>query len=469
MTEKEVDIFEKRPVFNSILTLAIPTVISQLVTVIYNAADTFFIGQIGDPNQVAATNLSLPFFFLINAFANLFGIGGASLISRTLGEGNNEKAKRVSAFTIWTFVVVSILYGIIVYFISPHLFPLFGADDLTFPYCRQYVFWTVTIGALPSVANMVFAHLVRSEGYSKQASFGMVLGAVINMLLDPLFILVFKLEIQGAAIATMISNTIATSYFIIYLLIKRKKTVITLNPKYYSGKDGIAKEVLLTGLPSATMSVMVACSNLTLNKLMSGYGNEAIAGVGIARKIDLVTLGITLGISQGVVPLIGYNYAQGNYKRMNKTIKTTFRIILVVALTCMLLLFTLAHPIVKFFIDDETTVTFGEAFQRIICLSGLSVAMAIFITSTFQAVGKKIQPLIISLLRKGFLDIPIMILLNHLVGVYGIVWAMPIADTLGMTIAVILVIPFLKKMRHAQKEDIVEKVEDNTTTKRETL
>lgn len=216
--------------------------------------------------------------------------------------------------------------------------------------------------------NAEFAHLVRSEGYSKQASFGMILGAVLNIILDPIFIFPLNMQIAGAALATMISNLIATFYFIILILRKGNNTVLTLSPLDYSIKDNIASEVLLVGLPSAMMSLMATISNITLNRLMSSYCNEAIAGVGIAKKIDVLTFGIATGMSQGVVPLVGYNYSARNYARMKKAILTTLTLSLSVAVVCTLLLFTCAQPIVKAFIDDALTVEYGQVFQRIICI-----------------------------------------------------------------------------------------------------
>ncbi len=452
MTNKEIDIFENRPVLKSILSLAIPTVISQLITVLYNTADTFFIGQIGDPNQVAAANLCMPFFFFLNAIANLFGIGGASLVSRLLGSQQYEKAKKTSSFTIWSALVCTLFYSIIILFTKSYILPLLGANNLTQDFSETYVFYVICLGGIPTVFNVTCAHLVRSEGFSKQASFGMILGAVLNIVIDPIFIMVLKMEIMGAAIATLISNVVASLFFIVYLLKKKEDTYIKLNPKYYSVKEHIPREVILTGLPSAALSILVAFSNLTINKLMSEYGNEAIAAMGIARKIDLVTMGISLGISQGVVPLIGYNYASKNYKRMKKAIKETFFIIMGFAFVSVIVLFTFAKEIVGLFIDDALTVQYGEGFQKIFALSGIGQSSAVLFTGLFQAVGKKVQPFIISTMRKGVVDIPFMFILNNAIGINGIVWAMPIADTFGMILSIILFVPFWIKLNKLTKE-----------------
>ena len=203
--EKE-QLFSSAPVGKAVISLAIPTVIAQLITVVYNMADTFFIGQLGDPNQVAAATLAMPVFMFLTAFANLFGIGGASMISRCLGAGNREKAKHTSAFCIWSATAVAFCYGVVLVWMKDTLLPILGTNADTSEYCASYIFWTIGVGAVPTVLNAELAHLIRSEGYSGQASFGVAFGGILNIILDPIYIFVFKMDIAGAAVATMLSN-----------------------------------------------------------------------------------------------------------------------------------------------------------------------------------------------------------------------------------------------------------------------
>ena len=446
MKTKEEILFEDAPVNRAVLSLVIPTVISQLITVVYNMADTFFIGQIGDPNQVAAVSLCMPMFVFLTGLANLFGIGGSSLMSRSFGRGDHRKAKQAAAFSLWTALGISLLYGIALTLAQSLVLPAVGADAETYDFCRQYLFWTITIGAAPTVLNQELAYLVRSEGHSAQASFGVALGGVLNILLDPLFIFPLGLELAGAAIATMLSNVAATGYFLCLLFRKRQTTDISFLPRYYTWGSRIPQEVLLVGLPSCLMNLMGVLSNITLNKLMSGYSNAAVAGIGIAKKIDMLSFAIATGMSQGVLPLIGYNYSAKNYQRMKTALKADFRISFTVALAGSVLLFTCAGPIVKAFINDAETVQYGQLFQRIICITGPCISVTMLAITSFQSVGKKLEPTILSLLRKGGLDIPFMFLLNHLAGVNGIVWATPIADLGAMTVAILLFIPFWRRL-----------------------
>lgn len=440
-------LFTTDPVQRAVISLAVPTVISQIITVIYNMADTFFIGQLGDPNQVAAATLAMPLFMFLTALANLFGIGGASFISRCLGAGNREKARSTASFCIWGAAAAAFCFGTGVTLLRGVLLPLFGADAETFSHCASYVFWTIGLGAVPTVLNATLAHLIRAEGYSAQASFGVALGGILNILIDPVFIFLFRMEIAGAAIATMLSNVAAMIYFRLFLYRIRKQTVITPSPRCLTLKQGIPGEVLAVGFPSCVISVMGTLSNLTLNRIIAGYSNEAVAGMGIAKKIDLLAFAIAQGMTQGTLPLIGYNYSSGNRKRMLAALKTLLVDCLAVAFAGMALMFFGAGPMTRCFISDGTTVEYGRNFLRIVCLACPTTALNFLVITLFQATGKKLQPLILSLLRKGGLDIPLMLLFNARLGVSGIAWATPLADGLALVVSAALVLPYLRTLR----------------------
>lgn len=434
------------PVRKALLKLIIPTVISQIITVIYNMADTFFIGQLNDPNQVAAVTLTLPLFMFLTALSNLFGVGGSAVISRCLGSGNKERAKHCAAFCFWGAAALALCYGILLYSVRGIFLPFLGTDADTYDYTCRYIFWIITIGAVPTVLNATLANLIRSEGYSKQASFGVAMGGVLNIGLDPLFIFAFKMDVAGAAIATMLSNLAATVYFLLFLRKIRAQTAITPAPGLFRMNDKILSEVFLSGLPSFIMTVMGTISNATLNYLASTYANTAVAGLGIAKKIDSLAFMIAQGMTQGAISLIAYNYASGNRQRMNAAIKNALGITLGVALVILVTLFFGAKVITARFIDDAETVRYGERFLRINCLSAPTTALNYMIITVFQATKEKTKPLILSFLRKGTLDIPIMLGMNAMVGVTGILWATPIADTIALVIGLFMFVPYYKKI-----------------------
>lgn len=446
MREDKSELFSSVPVSRAVLSLVIPTVISQLITVAYNMADTFFIGKLNDPAQVAAATISMPVFMFLTGIANLFGIGGSSLISRSLGAGDRERAKHTASFCIWSGIAIAFVYGMLLAVLRPMILPVLGAKSETYDYVYQYIFWTITVGAVPTVMNSELAHLVRSEGYSRQASFGVAFGGVLNIFLDPLFIFGFRLEIAGAAMATMLSNTAAMIYFAILLYRKRKNTVILPAPKYFTLGSHIPGEVLTVGFPSFLMILMGTVSNTVLNSLLASHSKEAIAGMGIAKKIDMVAYAVAQGMTQGALPLIGYNFSAGNRKRTTAAIKITALYALCLAMAEMIVLLLCAGQVTNFFIDNAETVAYGRAFLRIIALACPATTMNCLIITVFQATGKKAQPLFLSLLRKGGLDVPLMFWFCHLLGVTGIAWATPLAELIGLTIAAALFIPYFKKL-----------------------
>lgn len=440
-------LFSSAPIKKAVFSLAAPTVLSQLITVIYNMADTFFVGRLGDPLMVAAATVSMPLFMLLTAFANLFGIGGASVISRALGAGDKKRAARCSSFCIFGAAALSLFYGVLIMIFENAVLPVLGADGETSKFASSYIFWTVAVGSLPTVINPLLSHLVRSEGYSKQASFGIALGGVLNILLDPLFIFVFKMDITGAAIATLISNIAATCYFLLFIFVNRHILAVNFSPKNFTLGEKIPQEVLSVGLPSFFISMMATVSNTVLNNIISSYENAAVAGMGIAKKIDLVAFAAAQGMTQGTLPLIGYNFSSGNKKRMHDSIKALFLMCLTVSSAAAVLLFFGAKPVTACFINDAVTVGYGKTFLRIICLACPTTALNFFAITVFQATGKKLQPIILSLLRKGSLDVLLMLLFNSLFGLSGVAWATPAADSVALLVSTALVVPYIKKLK----------------------
>lgn len=439
------EIFTSVPVPKAIFVFALPTMLSQLIAVIYNMADTFFIGQLGDPDQVAAATIAIPVMQVLVAITNLFGIGGAAAVSRSLGRNNRKKAMLISVFSIWTGMVCALLYGAAVYFWDVALLPFLGAEGPVHGYAVQYLFWVITVGAVPSVLNPLLAQLVRSEGYSGEASFGIAFGGILNMVLDPFFIFVLDMGIEGAGIATMLSNCAAVGYFLVFIHRIRRETVIRFRLKYYPLKKDIISDVVLGGMSGALMTLMAMSSNTVLYSLMAGYSNTAVAGMGIAKRIDLIAFAVGQGMAQGILPLVAYNYAAGNIQRMNAVIRTAFFYSFFVAAAGMFALFFGAENITAWFIDNEQTVHYGERFLKVICLCCPTMAINFMLITVFQATNQKFQAMALTAMRKGPIEIPLMYGLNAWLGVYGIAWATPLADWLGFAFGTVMFIRFYRR------------------------
>ena len=431
MKNDKAELFETMPVGKALLTMAIPTIISQLITMLYNIADTFFIGMSNDPYKVAAASIVSVLFFMLNALANLFGVGGGSLLSRLLGEKREEDARRVGVFSLSGSLALATVYSLVCLSFTEPLARLLGASDNTVDYASSYLFWVVVLGGIPSTVGLTLSHLLRSAGYSKESGFGLALGGICNTLLDPLFMFVLLPagnEVTGAAIATMLSNTITLVYFLLVYRRLQNKTVLSLSPRYIRLPRKLIAGIFSIGLPSAITSLLANLTNIIRNNLTANYGDIEMAAYGIVAKADMLPLNIGMGLCQGMMPLVAYNYAARNYPRMRSFTRAAQISGMATACFFILLYEIFASQIIWVFIRDEATIAYGRNFLRIACLA------TPFIISNFQkiyclqAMGKGKESLLLGVCRQGLLAIPILLVMNHFVGLYGVIMAQPISD-----------------------------------------
>ena len=435
------------PVSKSLIALSVPTIVSQMIAVIYNLADTLFIGKLNDPSQVAAVTYTLSLMILFNAVANLFGVGGAAYIAHALGRGEREVAKKAASFCLFAGIGLSVLYSIVISSFQSFIFPVLGASGDSLRHVQEYAFYTVMLGSLPAVMNPLLAHLLRGEGNAFGASIGVAMGGILNILLDPLFIFAFKMEVAGAGLATMLSNVIACIYLVIYTIMKRATTVVNLWPKNALIQKDAIKEIVVAGLPNFVISVMASASNMVGNYLFSTYGDQIVAGWGIARKIDILAFAIAQGMTQGSLPLLSYSYSAKKKDRLFKSMKLAFVYSMAMAGIGLILLYTLAKPASRLFIEDEVTVSYAEVFTRILSFTCLTTAPSFMVITVFQAMGRKWQPFILSFFRKGILNITFSIIFATFFNEYGIAVATPVADAVAMTVSLSLFFVYYRKFK----------------------
>lgn len=420
ISDSRKEIFENYPVSKAVLTLAVPTVINQLVTTIYNLMDTYFIGKCNDTNMVAAVSLGGTAMMLLSVIGNLFGVGGGSLISRCLGAGKREDAKAVSAFCNLIGAILALIVGVCVIAFAEPLVYVLGADASTAAYTEQYLFWTMGVGALPTIMTLIIGNQIRAEGNSKHEMLGMSCGYIVNLILDPVFILVLNMGVAGAALATMISNAIAVVYFLIFMYRTRHDSALSIAPVRIKSGAKMAGDVFSVGLPAALNNLINSASRIVLNNLLAIYGPTAVAAMGIVRKIDEIPMHIATGLTQGTMPLIGYNYASKNHDRMEKCRK--FSLLLAVSISggLGLFCFVFAPQLIGVFIKDAAVISTGTVFMHlhVICLPVMAANFAI--RSVFQAMGKGPRALLVAICRQGVIYVPVMLLLNRLVGVNGV-------------------------------------------------
>ena len=445
---KSTELFETTPIPKAVFQLAIPAIIGQTITIIYNLADTFFVGQLNDNNQVAAVTLCMPIFLALTALSGMLGVGGGSLLSQRLGSRDPEKASVVSGVSFWAAMVISALFSAVVFCFRSPLLTFVGADEHTKPYCLDYLTWTVCIGGIATTMNPVMGYLVRSEGRSSQASIGVAMGGVLNILLDPLFIFGFGLGVKGAAIATCLSNTAAVFYFLLYIRRQQRldQTVIRLRPRRAILDFRLLLEMVTIGLPSFFLSIMSTISNIAATKLMAPFGSAALAAIGVSKKVNSTAFSISQGLGQGVLPLVAYNHSSGNEKRMRSSIFFALGVGAAFSLACVLVFKTIPEVIIALFLRDPDTIALGGEFLDIICFAIPTTTLISLSITAFQGVGQKRQPYLISLLRKGTIDVAMMLILTRTgLGMFGVVWATPIAETCTVITALTLLVRYFRK------------------------
>lgn len=436
--ENREEIFESMPVPKAVASLAIPTILSQLVTMIYNLADTFFVGQTGDPLKVAAVSLAYPAFMVLTALGNLFGIGGGSLISRLLGAKQPLAAKKVSSFSFHACILTALAYSATVFIFMDPLLSLLGASDNTIGFGREYLFWIVAIGGAPTTLSLVIAHLLRSEGWAKQAGTGIALGGTLNIILDPIFIFPLGLGVAGAGIATMLSNIVVVIYYLLVLSRLNEDSVLSIHPRDIALEKRIVAPLLSVGFPACLATVLACVSNSVIFKLASGYGDIPVAAFGIVKKVDSIQMKMGLGLSQGILPLVAYNFSAKRFDRM-KAVSRFARILgICLALLCVVIFELLADGIIGFFIKDNDTIATGALFLRIACLATPLMIANFLMNTTFQAMGKGRQSLIFTACRQGLINIPLLFLMRYLFGLKGLIWTQLLADSLTMIVALVM-------------------------------
>lgn len=437
---KKTELFENTPIPGAVAKLAVPTILSSLVMVLYNLADTYFVGMVNDPVQNAAVTLAAPVLLAFNAVNNLFGVGSSSMMSRAMGRKDFETVYRSSAFGFYCALFCGILFSSACTVWKAPLLALLGADEVTLEATAGYMLWTVSCGAVPAILNVVMAYLVRAEGAALHASIGTMSGCLLNIVLDPIFILPWGLNMgaAGAGLATFLSNCVACLYFLVLIFVKRKNTYVCILPQKFSLRREIVLGVCGVGVPASIQNLLNVTGMTILNNFTSEFGADAVAAMGISQKINMVPMYIAMGLSQGIMPLVSYNYSSGNHKRMKGTVYFAAKISLGFLVAVVLGYYLGAGQLIALFMKNEAIVAYGTRFLRGFCL-GLPFLCADFLAvGVFQAVGMGKEALIFAIMRKIVLEIPALYLLNALFPLYGLAYAQFAAEVVLAVAAVIV-------------------------------
>lgn len=464
MDNSKTELFESMPIPKAVVTLSVPSVISSLVMVIYSLADTFFVGMMNDPVQNAAVTLAAPLLLAFNAVNNLFGIGSSSMMSRALGRKDYDTVYRSSAFGFYASLICSLLFSLLYGVLQSPILVMLGANAETIQATADYLFWTVLLGSAPSILNVVLAYLVRAEGSSLHASIGTMCGCLLNIVLDPIFILPWGLNLgaAGAGCATCLSNTVACLYFFVLLFVKRGKTYVCIKPSMFRPSKQIVKGVCGVGIPASIQNLLNVTGMTILNNFTSAYGSDPVAAMGIAQRVNIVPFQIAMGFSQGIMPLISYNYTSGNIKRMKKTFMFTAKNSLGFILAVMLTFVFAAEPIISMFMKNESIVAYGAAFQRGFCFALPFLCIDFLALGVFQSCGMGMKSFIFAVVRKIVLEIPALFVLNWLFPLYGLAYAQFVAELILGTIAVVVLV---RMFRRLEREHAAPYVSDSESVK----
>ena len=453
-------VFSDYSIPKAVGTLALPAMLGMLINIVYNLADTFFVGQTGDPNQVSAVSVAMPLFLFFLAIGNFFGVGGCAFISRSLGEGNKDKIKTISSFSIYSGIGTSVILAIVFILLRKPMLYFAGASDNSINFACDYLFW-IALGGPFITASILVANLIRGEGAARESMTGMVIGQIVNIILDPIFILKkgeilfgFKLPfglglgVKGAAIATVIGNIVTVIYFTAYFL--QMKSILSITPKRYSAKNGIARGVISVGAPAALTNLLMSLSNIVINMFLSRYGDNAVAAMGISMKANMLVVMLQLGLAQGIQPLVGYCFGAKNYERMNKSIRFSTFCNLGIGITLSAVCLIARKQIIGAFIDNPEVIGYGVKMLTALMSSGAILGVLFIINFSFQGMGKGLQSLLLAVGRQGFVYLPTLFIMDKLVGLEGLIWSQPIADIICIIASLIMYKIVIDKLKNKE-------------------
>lgn len=444
MNEERIKLLSETPVKTALIKLSVPSIIAMLINAIYNLADTFFIGQLNNEGAMAAVAVAFPILMLIGAVGGMFGIGGGSYLSRLLGEDEFEKANQTTSTSFFTSLILGLILTIPLYIFLEDILSVFGATSTIMPYAFDYT-KILIIGNIITMTNMTMNNLLRAEGAAKQSMMSFLFGSGLNIILDPIFIFVFDMGVEGAAWATLIGKIVSFIYLISYYL--RGKSIAKIAFKYFSPVKELYVEIFKIGIPSFVRQGLSSISMALINNSAMVYGDSVIAGLGVAMRVFSISYFLLFGFSTGFQPLAGYSYGAKKYKRLNESIKTSMLWATGISIIFFLVFIVAKEPILRAFSDVDEIVNYGIMIINAMLIFMPFIGFQTIATTLFQALGKGKEALVLSVARQGIFLIPAILVLPKMFGLNGIIYSQPLADGLTLIISIILYVRIMRKIK----------------------
>lgn len=437
------------PVPRLISSLALPTIISMMVTSIYNMADTYFVSQLGT-SASGAVGIVFSLMAIIQAVGFTLGMGSGSQISRLLGQQRNKEATEIASSGFFSAILFGLLLTVVGTLMIDDLMRLLGATPTILPYARDYAQY-ILLGAPVMSASFVLNNILRAEGRARLSMIGIAVGGVLNIVLDPLFVFTFGLGISGAAIATLISQCISCGILLSCFL--RGQSTTKLSLRYLSRRPSVYWGIVKTGLPSLCRQGLASISTVALNRNAAIYGDAAVSAMSIVGKIFMMIFSALIGFGQGFQPVVGYNYGAKKYTRVRKSCYFTMVVGTVLMTVFAAAGFFAAPHLMRLFIsDDPVVVEIGTVALRAQCLSMPLLTLGVVCNMTFQTIGRTWTATFLSAARQGIFFLPLIYLLPALFGLQGIQVTQPCADVMTFLCSIPFAISFLRRLPREDAE-----------------
>ena len=384
------------------------------------------------------------------ALGHLFGIGGSSAISRALGERRKDRAWHISSFCCYGSLGLGVMVAVISVLGMEQILHLIGASENTIGFARQYL-TIISIGAPTIMFSTAFANILRGEGASRESMVGNLLGTIVNIILDPVMILGLGWGVSGAALATIIGNIAACFFYISYYV--RGKSMLSIHVKDFRMGEGIAASVAAIGIPASLNNILMSFANIILNQALVGYGDTPVAAMGVALKSNMLVVLLQIGLCVGIQPLIGYNYGSGNKKRLMQVFKFTGVVSVIMGMLLTLFMIIARKTMIQVFINDAEVVSYGIRMVVALQLSAPFIGILFLCINTIQGMGKALPSLVLTVCRQGLIFIPLIFILNAMLGLDGVIYAQPAADYLSILVGIMICMHLFRSMEHREREN----------------